>query len=70
MASVCVVRLGGQKFLVMTDGYLSLEFYRFSPSTDGETAIPCAMIASNTIIRGWSPPNQPDTPGATPLDLD
>ena len=58
-----VVRIGGQKFLVRCDGLYTIAFYRFSPSTDGETAIPCAMISATTIsggnTNGWVPPNQP-----------
>ena len=54
-----VVRLGGQKFLVWCEGYYTIAFYRFSPSTDGETAIPCALISSCTLNSGFVPPNQP-----------
>ena len=46
-----VVRLSGQKFLAFRDG-TAIEFFRFSPSTDGETAIPCAIVISTGQISG------------------
>jgi hypothetical protein len=42
--------MGGSRFLILTDMYTSfLQFFRFSSSTDGETAIPCAVISSGTF---------------------
>ncbi len=53
-----VRRINGQRFLILTDMYTSLlQFYRFSPSTDGETAIPCAAFSEH--YDGSWPPYQP-----------
>jgi hypothetical protein len=42
--------MGGRRFLILTDMYTSfLQFFRFSPLTDGETAIPCATISNGTF---------------------
>jgi hypothetical protein len=50
MTSAWVKNIKGQKFLFTTDMYAGLlAGYRFSPSTDGEIAIPC-LLAN---IAGW-----------------
>ena len=59
---VWVRRLAGQRFLFasdMTGDYLHV--YRFQPATDGETAIPCALLAKRHPKKaGAYPPHQPE----------
>ena len=59
---VWVRRLSGRPFLFVSD--MTGEFlhvYRFSPQTDGETAIPCALLAKRHIpSKGGYPPHQPE----------
>jgi len=61
-AGAWIRRLAGQRFLFVTDMNAQwLQVYRFSPRTDGETAIPCALFTGRHIDQdtGW-PPHQPD----------
>ena len=58
---VWVRRIAGQPFLFVSD--MTGEFlhvYRFSPRTDGETAIPCALLSKRHIEqKDGYPPHQP-----------
>ena len=55
-------RLAGRPFLFVSD--MTGEFlhvYRFSPQTDGETAIPCALLSKRHISsKDGYPPHQPE----------
>ncbi|MGA2068759.1 MAG: hypothetical protein ABSG86_27575 [Thermoguttaceae bacterium] len=59
---VWVRRLAGRPFLFVSD--MTGEFlhvYRFSPQTDGETAIPCALLAKSHIPgKDGYPAHQPE----------
>lgn len=62
-ASTAFVReLNGRRFLFCTDMIADfLAVYRFSPQTDGETAIPCGLFAKShrPEMHGY-PPGQPE----------
>lgn len=63
-------RLAGRPFLFVSDMTGDfLHVYRFNPQTDGETAIPCALLAKKHIRRpdGY-PAQQPDQGGWLWLD--
>lgn len=53
-----VVTIQGQKMLLTSDmGASLLAVYRYNKTTDGEVAIPCALI--NRATNGTWPPNRP-----------
>ena len=60
-ANPWVRRIAGQKFLFVTDMTAEfLQVFRFKPETDGEVAIPCALLAKRHVgDRGAWPPHQP-----------
>ena len=59
---VWLLRLAGRPFLFVSD--MTGEFlhiYRFSPATDGETAIPCGLLSKRHIPgKDGYPPHQPE----------
>ena len=61
-----VVDISGQRFLVLSDMYARyLAMYRFSPSTEGEIAIPCVLVNPVDYTdqpESW-PANQPQNAG-------
>lgn len=57
--SAKIVKFGGSKFLLHIAGNLRLNLFRFNPSTDGYTAIPCVSfkLTSSSTLQYWSDTN-------------